>query len=103
MKGLEKNGEFGHICVLNQTNLNFWTYGTGKMSGGMTGGGAGIGIGDGGRCQRRESGGFQEGRVSRGWPEHPRVKMKIDMHIVTRESKILTHGLNEKNPTIMYT
>ena len=33
-------------------------------------------------------------------PRTPRVKMKID--IVTRENKILTHGLNEKNPTIMY-
>ena len=32
-------------------------------------------------------------------PDTPRVNMKID--IVTRENKILTHGLNEKNPTIM--
>ena len=29
----------------------------------------------------------------------PQVKMKID--IVTRGNKIFTHGLNEKNPTIM--
>ena len=32
-------------------------------------------------------------------PDTPRVNMKID--IVTRENKILTHGLNEKNPVIM--
>ena len=52
--------------------------------------GEGLGIGDGGRgCQWRESGGFQEGRVSRGCPGHPRVKIKTD--IVTRENKILTH------------
>ena len=42
------------------------------MSGGMTGGEEGIGIWDGGRgCQWRESGGFQEGRVSRGCPKQP--------------------------------
>ena len=64
------------------------------MSGGMPGG-----AGDGGRgCQWRASVRFQERRVSRDCPGHPRVKMKID--IVTRENKILTHGLNEKNPTI---
>ena len=37
----------------------------------MTGDGGGIGIGEGGRGfsgGRRESGGFQEGRVSRGCP-----------------------------------
>ena len=34
-----------------------------------------------------------------GCPGHPRVKMKTD--IVPRENKILTRGLNEKNPTIM--
>ena len=38
-------------------------------------GAEGIGIGDGGRgCQRRESGGFQEGGV----PDTPQVKMKIN-------------------------
>ena len=31
---------------------------------------------------------------------HPRVKMKTDMHIVPRENKILTRGLDERNPTI---
>ena len=64
------------------------------MSGGFSRVGKGYGMGVGG-----VSGGFQEGRVSRGCPGHPRVRMKID--IVSRENKILTHGLNEKNPTIM--
>jgi len=45
---------------------------------------------------RQVSGG--EG-VEGGVPDTPRVKMKTD--IVSREIKILTHGLNEKNPTIM--
>ena len=43
---------------------------------------------------------FKSGGVE-GVPDTPRVKMKIDMHITTRENKILTHGLNEKNPAIM--
>ena len=41
----------------------------------MTGGGEGLGIGDGGRgCQQRESGGFQEGRVLRGVSRTPPVE-----------------------------
>ena len=37
--------------------------------------------------------------VEGGVPDTPRVKIKTD--IVPRENKILTRGLNEKNPTIM--
>ena len=68
----------------------------------MSGGGEGIGIRDGvggvGEGVRQVSGG---GGVEfrGGCPGHPRVKMKTD--IVSRENKILTRGLNEKNPTIM--
>ena len=39
--------------------------------------------------------------MSRGCPGHPRVKMKMKIDIVTRENKILTHDLNEKDPTII--
>ena len=80
------------------------------MSGGIPGGGEWEGdwdtVGDGGNkgCQvsaegvRQISGGEGVEGVSR---TTPRVKMKIDI-IVTKENKILTHGLNEKNPTTMY-
>ena len=71
----------------------------------MPGGGEGLQhCRDGGRgCQRR-TGGSQEdfrrgGCAEGGVPNTPRVKMKI--YIVTRENKILTHDLIEKNPTIM--
>ena len=76
------------------------------MSGGMSGDGTGLGIGDGGTnvCIWSVSGGcqtdFRRGGCRGGVPDTPRVKMKID--IVSRENKILTHCLvNEKNPTIM--
>ena len=60
------------FTFLRKTSLKFWREGRGRMSGGRPGGGAGLGIGDGGRgCQRRASGGFQEGRVSRGVPDTP--------------------------------
>ena len=53
----EKNG----FEVL--TGLGVWGYARG---------GAGLGIGNGGReCQRRASDGFQEGGVPRGCPGHP--------------------------------
>ena len=66
----------------------------------MSGGGEGLGIWDGvggvrGGCQTD----FRRGGCRGGCPGHPRVKMKTD--IVSRENKILTRGLNEKNPTIM--
>ena len=51
------------------------------------------------KCSIRET--FTEIEIPNnlGPDGHPRVNMKID--IVIRENKILTHGLNEKNPTIM--
>ena len=75
------------------------------MSGGMPGGGEGLviwGVSGGAEgVRRQETGVFQKGRlsVSKGCPGHPPGEMEID--IVTRENKILAHGLNEKSPTIM--
>ena len=50
------------FVLLRETSLKFWTYAYGP------GGEEGAGVSD----------EFQEGRVSRGCPGHPRVKMIID-------------------------
>ena len=58
----------------------------------------GLGIGDGGVSAGSQED-FRRGGCRRGVPDTPQVKMNID--IVTRENKILTHDVNEKIPTIM--
>ena len=67
------------------------------MSGEMPACGEELGIGDGGRgCQRRESGGFHEGRVPRGVSRTSPGEKKID--IVTREKQDFETRPERKEP-----